>query len=92
MDVKTTFLHVNLEEIILMDQPEGYIKPGDENNVCLLRKCLYGLKQSPRQWNLRFDSFMKKQKFLKSSYDSCVYLKNINTPKDIYLLLYVDDM
>ena len=49
MDVKTAFLHGNLEERILMAQPEGFIKKGDEGKVCLLKKSLYGLKQSPRQ-------------------------------------------
>lgn len=55
IDVKITFLHGDLEERILMEQPEGFIKNGDEDKVCLLRKALYGLKQSPRQWNLKFD-------------------------------------
>lgn len=49
MDVKTTFLHGSLEEIIIMTQPEGFIQPGDENKVCLLRRSFYGLKQSPRR-------------------------------------------
>ena len=89
LDVKTAFLHGNLDKRILMDQTEGYVKPGDENKVCLLRKFLYGLKQSPKQWNIRFDSFMKKEKFLQSDYDSCVYMRSVNTPKAIYLLLYV---
>ncbi|CAA7059577.1 unnamed protein product [Microthlaspi erraticum] len=31
MDVKTAFLHGDLEERILMKQPEGFIKKGDEN-------------------------------------------------------------
>ena len=92
LDVKTACLHGNLEKRILMDQSEGYVKPGDENKVCLLRKSLYSLKQSPRQWNLRFDSFMKKEKFKQSDYDSGVYMRNVNTPKAIYLLLYVGDM
>lgn len=38
LDVKTAFLHGDLEERILMDQLEGYIEPEDENKVCLLRK------------------------------------------------------
>lgn len=46
MDVKTAFLHGNLEERILMAQPEGFVKVGDEDKVCLLRKSLYDLKQS----------------------------------------------
>lgn len=48
MDVKTAFSHGKLEERILMEQPEGFILKGDEDKVCLLRKSLYGLKQSPR--------------------------------------------
>ena len=50
MDVKTAFLHGELEEKIYMKQPEGYIQDGKENKVCLLKKSFYGLKQSPRQW------------------------------------------
>lgn len=30
MDVKTTFLHRTLDETIYMEQPEGFIKKGDE--------------------------------------------------------------
>ena len=40
LDVKTAFLHGNLDEKIIMDQPEGYVKPGDENKVYLLRNSL----------------------------------------------------
>jgi hypothetical protein len=48
LDVKTAFLHGNLEEEIFMEQPEGFKQPGTENLVCRLKKSLYGLKQSPR--------------------------------------------
>ena len=51
--MKTKFLHGNLEEEIFMEQPEGFKKPGMENLVCKLKKSLYGLKQSPRQWYKR---------------------------------------
>jgi hypothetical protein len=74
-----------------MDQPEGFVVPGKENLVCRLKKSLYGLKQSPRQWYRRFDSFMISHGFKRSDYDSCVYLKTVNG-STIYLLLYVDDM
>ncbi|KAH9723787.1 CCHC-type domain-containing protein [Citrus sinensis] len=49
MDVKTAFLHGELEEIIVMAQPRGYENPYKADYVCLLKKSLYGLKQSPRQ-------------------------------------------
>ena len=48
MDVKTAFLHGELQEEIVMEQPEGYVMFGKEDHVCLLKKFLYGLKQSPR--------------------------------------------
>ena len=59
--------------------------------MCKLKRSLYGLKQSPRQWNKRFDSFMLSHGFKRSKYDSCVYIKHVNG-SSIYLLLYVDDM
>ncbi|WVZ79655.1 hypothetical protein U9M48_027210 [Paspalum notatum var. saurae] len=91
LDVKTAFLHGELDETIYMDQPEGFVVPGKENLVCKLKKSLYELKQSPRQWYKRFDSFMISNGFKRSDYDSCVYLKTVNSSA-IYLLLYVDDM
>lgn len=81
LDVKTAFLHGELEEVIYMSQPEGYEVEGREDWVYLLKKSLYGLKQSPRQWNQKFNDFMISRGFTRSSVDSCVYL-----------LLYVDDM
>ncbi|KAL6323847.1 hypothetical protein AAG906_005842 [Vitis piasezkii] len=48
MDVKTTFLHGDLDKEIYMEQPEGFIIKGKEDYVCKLKKSLYGLKQAPR--------------------------------------------
>ena len=50
MGIKTTFLHGDLEDLVYMVQLEGFIQLGQEHLVCKLRKSLYGLKQSPRQW------------------------------------------
>ncbi|KAG8486777.1 hypothetical protein CXB51_020123 [Gossypium anomalum] len=92
LDVKTAFLHGELEEDIYMQQPEGFTVSEKEDYVCLLKKSLYGLKQSPRQWYKRFDSFMTSHNFKRSSFDSCVYFKKNNDGSFVYLLLYVDDM
>ena len=50
MDVKTKFLHGDLEEGIYMKQPEGFTVKGKKELICRLKKFLYGLKQSPRMW------------------------------------------
>ncbi|KAL1201123.1 Retrovirus-related Pol polyprotein from transposon TNT 1-94 [Cardamine amara subsp. amara] len=69
MDVKTVFLHGNLEEEIYMKQPEGFVKPGEEKLVCKLKMSLYGLKQAPRQWYKRFDTFMLQIEYQRCEYD-----------------------
>lgn len=92
LDVKTAFLHGDLNETIYMQQPPGYILEGQENKVCLLKKSLYGLKQSPRQWYLKFDAFIISCGFNRSKMDHCVYMKHLDNRTPIYLLLYVDDM
>jgi len=40
MDVKNAFLNGDLEEEIYMNQPEGFVELGKENNVCKLVKSL----------------------------------------------------
>jgi hypothetical protein len=44
MDVKTAFLHIDLEEQIYMEQLEGFSPPGLEHLFCKLKKLRYGLK------------------------------------------------
>jgi hypothetical protein len=92
LDVKTVFLHGNLEEEIFMVQPEGFKKPGKENLVCRLKKSLYGLKQSPGQWYKRFDSCMIQITYTHCEYDCCVYVRILEDNSYIFLLLYVDDI
>ena len=43
MDVKTTFLHGDLEEEIYMKQLEGFTMKGGKQMVGKLKKSLYGL-------------------------------------------------
>ncbi|GJV82254.1 retrovirus-related pol polyprotein from transposon TNT 1-94 [Tanacetum coccineum] len=61
---KDDILHGNLEEVIYMRQPQGYEQG---NKVCLLKKSLYGLKQSPRQWYKRFNEYMLSNGFKRSN-------------------------
>ncbi|GKV28962.1 hypothetical protein SLEP1_g37944 [Rubroshorea leprosula] len=92
LDVKTAFLHGDLEEEIYMKQPEGFEVQGKKNLVCKLKKSLYGLKQAPRQWYRKFDSFMGEHKFARTESDHCVYVKRYPDGDFLILLLYVDDM
>ena len=92
MDVKTVFLHGELDETIYMRQPEGYEERRQRDLVCNLKKSLYGLKQSPRQWNKMFDSFVISLGFMRSYYDSCLYYKGHKVEEMVIILIYVDEM
>jgi len=91
LDVKTAFLHGELEEDIYMQQLEGFAIQGKENQVCKLKKSLYGLKQAPRQWYKKFDNFMCSSGYTRCQADHCCYVKHFDNSY-IILLLYVDDM
>jgi hypothetical protein len=58
MDLKIKFLHGDLEEEICMKQPKEFVVKGKKELVCKLKKYLYGLKQSPRMWYQKFDTYM----------------------------------
>ncbi|CAA7043752.1 unnamed protein product [Microthlaspi erraticum] len=75
-----------------MEQPEGYVDKDHLDKVCLLKRSLYGLNQSPRQWNTRFDEFMQSNNYQRSEYDVCIYYKEHKDGEFVYLLLYVDDI
>jgi len=91
MDVKTTFLHGDLEEEIYMKQPEGFIVKGKNELVCKLKKSLYGLKQSPRMWYQNFDTYILGLGFVRSKADHYVYSKQVGD-HFINIVMYVDDM
>ena len=55
MSVKPTFLHGDLQEEIYMEQPPVYV-----NSILVfrLKKSLYGLREAPRAWYAKMDSFL----------------------------------
>jgi hypothetical protein len=58
---------------------------------CHLRKSIYGLKQTSRQWYLKFDETIRSFGFKENEEDNCIYA-NFRNEKFIFLILYVDDI
>lgn len=50
LEVKSAFLNGKLYEDAYFNQPDGYLKAGEEKKVYKLYKALYGLRQAPRAW------------------------------------------
>ncbi|CAL8990567.1 unnamed protein product [Prunus brigantina] len=91
-DVKNAFLHGDLEEEVYMDLPSGCNFTRDKGNqVCKLKKSLYGLKQSPRAWFGRFTKSMKFFGYTQSNADHTLFLKR-DGKKLTALIVYVDDI
>ncbi|GJT66420.1 retrovirus-related pol polyprotein from transposon TNT 1-94, partial [Tanacetum coccineum] len=89
LDVKTTFLHSDLDEDIYMTQPMGFQSAGKEENlVCKLKKSLYGLKQAPRQWYLKFESFRQRAGYKRCAMDHCSDMAEFNKPKWLFPLVF----
>nr|GFA85076.1 zinc finger, CCHC-type [Tanacetum cinerariifolium] len=91
-DLPPAFLNGDLEEDVHMNQPLGFIMPGNENKVCKLIKSLYGLKQAPKQWHQKFDEVVLSSGYLLNQADKCVYNKFDASGKGVIICLYVDDM
>nr|GFB74772.1 ribonuclease H-like domain, reverse transcriptase, RNA-dependent DNA polymerase [Tanacetum cinerariifolium] len=91
LDVKSAFLHGDLEEEVCVTQPEGFIKRQDNGKVYRIIKALYGLRQAPRAWNIKLDNTLKSLNFKKCALEQAIYTK---TSKDSTLLIgvYVDDL
>ncbi|UYV64622.1 hypothetical protein LAZ67_3001360 [Cordylochernes scorpioides] len=90
LDVKTAFLHGDLDKELYMELPEG-LHTKQTNKVCKLKKAIYGLKQAGRSWNTKIASTLIKNNFKQSIVDPCLFTKNEEN-HSIYLILYVDDM
>lgn len=94
MDVHTAFLNSDVEELVYMKQPKGfeyYDDDGVTSLVCKLDKSIYGLKQSPRNWNKLADDWFKSYGFTPSQADPCLYIKRDGSVL-LIVVLYVDDL
>lgn len=90
-DVKTAFLHGELDEKIFMEVPEGLNVDSHKSDViCLLQKLLYGLKQAPRCWNDKFMHFLAQFGFKQCSSDFCIFLDRVEN-NVVHLALFIDD-
>jgi hypothetical protein len=91
LDFETAFLNGDLSEEIYMKQPEGYIKPGEEDLVCKLKRAIYGLKQASRAWNRKLDKALRDLGYSRSPSDHSLYVKHTENGM-LMILCYVDDL
>jgi hypothetical protein len=88
VDVETAFLHGNLQEEIYMNVPKGMSQ--DDNTCLLLKKTIYVLVQSAREFYNNLLSTLKSMGFTENKSDPCLLTRWING-KEIIIGIYVDD-
>lgn len=82
MDVQTAFLNGEIKPEVYVYPPDGLkVEP---NKIFLLRKSLYGLRESPREWYECFHDFMTSIVFKRSNFDYCLYIGNIHGSQNNY--------
>jgi hypothetical protein len=90
LDIDNTFLHGYLSEEVYMKIPLGF-KTSKPNQVCFLKRSLYGLKQASHQWFSTISAALTSQNYFKSPADHTLFIKRTSTSFTA-LLIYVDDV
>lgn len=84
LDVPTAFLNGILDSEVYIFQPKGV--KGNQK-VLKLQRALYGLRESPRCWNQRFNEFATMCNLRRSNFDACLYIG-----ENVWLVVWVDDI
>ena len=104
-DIECAFLNAPLKEEVYIRIPDGcsQLMPKGmttENGVIKILKAVYGLKQSPRNWNQELHKLLISLNFVQSQVDHCLYslrVPKVNNGKTtgfsvVHLTVYVDDV
>lgn len=75
VDFKTAFLNGHLDHNVYMEQPPGFEDSLHPDWVCQLDRSIYGLKQSPRQWNAELHQALLDLGLSVSKYNPTLYFK-----------------
>jgi hypothetical protein len=89
-DVSTAFLHADMDEdIYVYPPPEWRGEEGEtsDTHVWKLKKSLYGLRCSPRQWGDHLRGVLEKLGFKQSTLEAALYIK-----EGTDIAIHVDDL
>jgi hypothetical protein len=90
LDVRTAFLHGDLEEVIYCEQPPGFVT-GESGQKCRLFKALYGLKQAGRAWHQKLADTLIASGYQVSDADPSLFVKRVGS-RVVRILAHVDDL
>lgn len=91
LDVSSAYLNGDLHDTVYMKQPPYFEDRKNPGKVLRLKRSLYGLKQSGREWNTKLNDVLRKFGFTPCISDPCIYVKKQNGVYNI-IVVYVDDL
>ena len=71
IDYTSAIVQTKIDTDVYMEMPRGFSTPG---KVWHLKKSIYGLKQSPRNYYLHMKEKLSKLGFHASEVDSCLFV------------------
>ena len=89
LDISSAFLQGNLlKRTVYVRPPPGVCEPG---KIWLLKRCLYGLSDAPREWYERVCEEMKKMGAVISIYDKSMFMWHEESNLVGLIITHVDD-
>jgi len=88
INIETAFLHGDLKETIYMEIPKGM--EAEKGKCLVLKKTIYGLVQSAREFYNKLVLSLKDCGFCGSSVDPCLWIKHSDLGI-VMVAVYVDD-
>ncbi|CAI7889770.1 unnamed protein product [Closterium sp. NIES-53] len=92
LDFSTTFLQGSLHEEIWLRRPPGFTGSFPAGTQWSLRRPVYGLRQSSREWHDTFWTTLAVLGFAPSTSDPSMFLRTDTTLPPFYVLVYVVDL
>uniref|UniRef100_A0A0A9XG27 Retrovirus-related Pol polyprotein from transposon TNT 1-94 n=2 Tax=Lygus hesperus TaxID=30085 RepID=A0A0A9XG27_LYGHE len=83
IDVPSAFLNGFVDGEVYIKTPEGV---NSTSRFMKLNRALYGLRRSPKCWNVRFNQIVEQLGLRRSTFDYCLYCG-----ERLFLVLWVDD-
>jgi Reverse transcriptase (RNA-dependent DNA polymerase) len=93
LDVSMAFFNGQLDNTVYAELLSlAYSERFRIDHLALLTKSLYGLKQSPLLWANAITESLKNIQFVRCNHEPCLYVREEENTKSVYLAIYVDDI